>query len=140
MEKLINELTHDKILIAMAIFILLDTFLGCLRAAKEKKWNSCFGINGLLRKVAMVGSVALLMVIDYIFNVNFISFIPKEIMNYLGNIEIGISSLFAILFILYETTSIFKNMVLCGLPIPAKIKSKVEEMLKEFTTELENKK
>ena len=139
MEKLIDSLTHDKILIALAVFVILDTFLGCLRAAKEKKWNSCFGINGLLRKVAMLGSVVLLMVVDFIFNVNFIAFVPKEIMNYLGNIEIGISSLFALLFIVYESTSILKNMVLCGLPIPAKLKAKVESILKEFTSELEGK-
>ena len=139
MERLIDSLTHDKILIALAVFVILDTFLGCLRAAKEKKWNSCFGINGLLRKVAMLGSVVLLMVVDFIFNVNFIAFVPKEIMNYLGNIEIGISSLFALLFIVYESTSILKNMVLCGLPIPAKLKAKVESILKEFTSELEGK-
>lgn len=140
MERIIGNLTHNIFLEALVLVIALDTFLGCLRAIKEKSWNSTFGINGLLRKFAMIGSVAMLMVIDYIVNIDFIGFVPDEIMSYLGNIKIGISSLFGIIFIMYEFTSVLKNMVLCGLPVPKQLKEKVENLLDNFTSELENKK
>ena len=140
MDKLINDLTHNIFLEALVLVIALDTFLGCLRAIKEKKWNSCFGINGLLRKFAMIGSVAMLMIIDYIISIDFIGFIPSDIKSYLGDFKIGISSLFAIIFVLYEFTSVLKNMLLCGLPVPKKLKEKIENLLNNFTTELEDKK
>ena len=34
--------------------VVLDTALGCLRAVKYRKWNSSLGIDGGIRKVAMV--------------------------------------------------------------------------------------
>ena len=140
MEQILQDLIHNKLVLVLGIFIVLDTFLGCLRAIKEKKWNSCFGINGLLRKVGMIGSIVLLLAVDCIFNTDFIGFIPEDIKKYIGGVEIGIASLFALLFMLYEGTSIMKNMVLCGLPIPAKLNSFVSGILENFTTELENKK
>ena len=140
MENLINDLTQNIFLEALVLVIVLDTFLGCLRAIKEHKWNSGFGINGLLRKFAMIGSVAFLMLIDYIINIDFIGFIPADITGYIGDFKIGISSLFAIIFVLYEFTSVLKNMLLCGLPVPKKLKEKIENLLNNFTTELEDKK
>ena len=140
MDNLIENFTHNIFLESLVLVIALDTFLGCLRAIKERSWNSTFGINGLLRKFAMIGSVVILMVIDYIIKIDFIGFVPDEIKSYMGNLKIGISSLFNIIFVLYEFTSVLKNMVLCGLPIPKKLKDKVENLLNNFTTELENKK
>ena len=140
MEILIDNLMHYIFLEILVLFIALDTFLGCLRAIKEKKWNSGFGINGLIRKTCMIGSVAILMVIDFIIKIDFIGFIPSELKQYIGNVEIGIAALFAIIFILYEFTSVLKNMLLCGVPVPKKLKEKIESLLNNFTTELENKK
>lgn len=139
MDNLLENLTHNIFLEALVLVIALDTFLGCLRAIKERSWNSTFGINGLLRKFAMIGSVAMLMIIDYIIKVDFIGFVPDEIKSHIGNLQIGIASLFAIIFVLYEFTSVLKNMVLCGLPIPKKLKDKVESLLNNFTSELDKK-
>ncbi len=47
----------------------------------------------------------------------------------------GIFELFGIMFILYEITSILKNMVKCGLPIPKKIKTTIEKLLNNLTSE-----
>lgn len=138
MEKIINEIIDNKILNVLIIFVALDTFLGCLRAIKEKKWNSCFGINGVLRKIAMLGSILFLMIIDYLFSIDVIGFIPDDLTKYIGDIKIGISGLFGFLFIIYEFTSILKNMIKCDLPIPIKLKNKLEELLNNFTTELKN--
>ena len=52
--------------------ILLDVFLGSLRALNERKWNSTVGINGILRKTAMIGSSIFLIVILAIFGIIFI--------------------------------------------------------------------
>ena len=115
--------------------ILLDVFLGSLRALKEKKWNSTVGINGILRKTAMIGSSIFLIIIDSILKIDLLFFIPKEITNTLKLNEVGIFELFGIMFILYEITSILKNMVKCGLPIPKKIKTTIEKLLNNLTSE-----
>jgi len=115
--------------------ILLDIFLGSLRALKEKKWNSTVGINGILRKTAMIGSSMFLIIIDSILKIDLLFFIPKEITNTLKLNEVGIFELFGIMFILYEITSILKNMVKCGLPIPKKIKTTIEKLLNNLTSE-----
>lgn len=115
--------------------ILLDIFLGSLRALKEKKWNSTIGINGILRKTAMIGSSIFLIIIDSILKIDLLFFIPKEITNTLKLNEVGIFELFGIMFILYEITSILKNMVKCGLPIPKKIKRTIEKLLDNLTSE-----
>lgn len=115
--------------------ILLDVFLGSLRALKERKWNSTVGINGILRKTAMIGSSIFLIIIDSILKIDLLFFIPKEITNTLKLNEVGIFELFGIMFILYEITSILKNMVLCGLPIPKKIKTTIEKLLNNLTSE-----
>ena len=139
MDNLINDLTHNIFLEILVLVICLDTIFGCGRAIKYKKWNSTVGIDGLIRKVFMIISLIILMMIDYIINFDFIGFIPDEIKQFI-NIKIGISSVFAILFILYEFTSVLKNMVKCGLPVPIKFKNKIEELLNKYTTELEDKK
>ena len=115
--------------------ILLDVFLGSLRALNERKWNSTIGINGILRKTAMIGSSIFLIIIDSILKIDLLFFIPKEITETIKLNEIGIFELFALMFILYETTSILKNMVLCGLPIPRRIKTKIEKLLNDLTSE-----
>ncbi len=115
--------------------ILLDIFLGSLRALKERKWNSTVGINGILRKTAMIGSSIFLIIIDSILKIDLLFFIPKEITNTLKLNEVGIFELFGIMFILYEITSILKNMVKCGLPIPKRIKTIIEKLLNNLTSE-----
>lgn len=139
MEQFLHEFMNNKLVLVLGIFIVCDTFFGCLRAIKERKWNSCFGINGLLRKVGIIGSVVFLLLVDLIFKIDLIGFIPEEAKEYIGGMEIGIASLFTILYMLYEFTSILKNMELCGLPIPAKLKKFVNEVLNKYTSELENK-
>ena len=115
--------------------ILLDVFLGSIRALKEKKWNSTIGINGILRKTAMIGSSIFLIIIDSLLKIDLLFFIPKEITNITKINEVGIFELFGIMFILYEITSILKNMVLCGLPIPKRIKTTIEKLLNNLTSE-----
>ena len=115
--------------------VLLDTVLGVLRAIKEHKFNSCVGIDGAIRKVAMILSVVFLMVIDASVKIDFLFMIPKEYLQYIGLERLGICELFCILYILYEAISILKNMTLCGLPVPAKIKRWIQKFLDDMTDE-----
>lgn len=133
---MISFLNFNNIIFYLLITaILLDIFLGSLRALKEKKWNSTVGINGILRKTAMIGSSIFLIIIDSILKIDLLFFIPKEITNILKLNEVGIFELFGIMFILYEITSILKNMVKCGLPIPKRIKTTIEKLLNKLTSE-----
>ena len=114
----------------------MTQFYGILRAIKEKKINSCIGIDGIIRKVAMLISIVILSLIDKIINIDLIGFIPEIIKTTLNLGQVEISTLFIILFVLFEILSILKNMVLCKLPIPKKLQIQLENIMKEFTNEI----
>ena len=116
--------------------VIMDTILGVLRAIKEHKFNSCVGIDGAIRKAAMILSVVFLMFIDSIVQINFLFMIPKGYLQYIGIEQLGICELFCLLFILYEAISILKNMTLCGLPVPTRIKKWIQKFLDDMTDEL----
>ena len=126
---------NNIIFYLLVVVILLDVFLGSIRALKDKSWNSTVGINGILRKTAMIGSSVFLIVVDNILGIDLLFFVPDEILNFLCISSVGIFELFGIMFILYESSSILKNMVLCGLPIPLKIKKTIEKFLSDMTNE-----
>ena len=120
------------------IAVMLDTVLGLLRAIKEHKFNSCFGIDGAIRKIAMVISVVILAIVDRLIGFNMLPFVPEEILGYIGITRMGICEFFCLLYIMYEAVSILKNMCLCGLPIPP-LQKRLEKWLKTMTGELDNK-
>ena len=121
--------------------VLMDTFLGMLRAIKEHKFNSTVGIDGAIRKVAMLFSVIFLMLIDSIIHIDFLFMIPDKYLSYIGlQDRLGICGVFCILFILFEAVSILKNMSLCGLPIPTRMKNFLLKFLSDMTEELHEEK
>lgn len=128
------EAAHDKLLQLVIIAIITDTIFGILRAIKDRNFNSCFGINGAIRKCAMILSIILLVIVDYITQFNLIGFLPEEVRQFFGE-SIGIAGFFEILFLTYGVVSILKNMVLCGLPVK-KIWSYVRTFLSKYTDEL----
>ena len=138
-QNIINSVNTNLAFKIIMICIVLDTILGSARALKEGKWNSTIGINGMIRKSAMLVCIITFIILDSIMNINFLGMIPEEILNVAHIDKAGITEFFGILFILYEITSILKNMVLCGLPVPKIIKAKIEALLKNMTTELDKK-
>lgn len=136
MENLINILTNNAFIKILIVAVFLDTFLGALRAIKERKLNSGVGIDGGIRKVAMLGCIAFLAALDMCFTFNLLFMLPQEWIGFLGVEKIGLCEFFSILFILYEVVSILKNMLLCGLPVPMKLKNWVEGFLNVMTDEL----
>lgn len=136
MENIINLIEAHSFFVLLIYMVLLDTILGVLRAIKEKKFNSCVGIDGAIRKVGMLISVMVLMLVDKMVNIDFLFMIPEEYINMIGIAKMGICELFCLLFILYELVSVLKNMTLCGLPVPGKIKSYIHKFLDHLTDEL----
>ena len=135
MEKFISLLNNDGMKVLIVV-IVLDLILGILRAIREKSINSCIGIDGMIRKVGMIIVIVFLTIIDTIIHLDLIGFIPETIKETLKLGKVGISSLFNILFIIFEILSIFKNMILCKLPIPKKLQVYLENIMKEFTGEI----
>lgn len=120
----IIKITYRKFFFEiLLIAVVLDTILGVLRAIKEHKFNSCVGIDGAIRKAAMLLSVGLLMLVDIIMHINILFMIPEQYIKLLGIQKLGVCEFFCLLFVLYEAVSILKNMTLCGCPVPEKTKN-----------------
>ena len=136
MNEYLSILINSDGLKILGIVITLDTIFGILRAIKEKSLNSCIGIDGIIRKVGMLISIIFLMAIDTIIHLDLIGFIPDSVKEILNFGQVGIADLFMILFIVFEILSIFKNMILCKLPIPKKLQQFLENAMKEFTGEI----
>ena len=134
--ELILFIGKHSFFIILLYSVLMDTILGVLRAVKEHKFNSCVGIDGAIRKVAMLFSVMFLMFIDSMVQIDFLFMIPQEYLQWIGIERMGACELFCILFILYEIVSILKNMTLCGLPVPARLKGFIQRFLDDMTEEL----
>lgn len=136
---LLRKLINSTSLQILCIVIVLDLIFGILRAIKEKSLNSCIGIDGMIRKVGMIITIVILTIIDELVHIDFIAFIPETAKEVLKLDVIGISDVFNILFVIFEILSIFKNMVLCKMPIPKKLQIFLEKIMKEFTGEFDNK-
>lgn len=136
MKEYYEIMVHNKGVQLLVIFIVLDVIFGILRAIKEGKLNSTIGIDGIIRKVGMIITICFCILVDTIVQVDLIGFIPESVKNVLGLSKIGVSMIFNILYIIFEILSIFKNMYKCKLPLPKKLKTYLEKMLKEFTSEI----
>ena len=122
----------------LLIAVCADMVFGSLRAAKYHCWNSAVGIDGAIRKAGMLACVLLFTAIDMMMHVDVLGWLPADTRNVLdacGVVKMGITELFALLFILYEATSVLKNMLLCGLPVPAGLREKLGAWLNTMTEE-----
>lgn len=136
MKEYYEIMVHNKGVQLLIIFIVLDVIFGVLRAIKEGKLNSTIGIDGIIRKVGMIITICVCILVDVIISIDLISFIPDKVKEVLGLSKIGVSMIFNILYIIFEILSIFKNMYKCKLPFPKKLKVYLEKILKEFTSEV----
>ena len=130
MKEYYEIMVHNKGVQLLSIFIVLDVIFGVLRSIRERKLNSTIGIDGIIRKVGMIITICVSILVDMIVRVDLIAFIPENVKDVLGLSKIGVSMIFNILYI------IFKNMYRCKLPLPKKLKVFLEKMLKEFTSEI----
>ena len=126
---------QSKLFQVLVVLVVMDIIFGTLRAVKEKKFNSCVGINGMIRKAGMMISLICLVYLDDIITFNLIGFIPEGIRQYLPGDSIGVMEFFAAVYIVYEAVSVLKNMALSGLPV-GKIWGKVKDFLSANTGEI----
>lgn len=138
-EKIVLTLTNNIIIQLVVIAVVMDTIFGIIRAAKEHHFNSCFGIDGAIRKISMIVSIVLLEIVDVLIHINLIGFMPVETKNWMsanmGISSIGIAEFFGVLYLIYEIVSILKNMALCGLPVKG-VWLRVRKILQKYTDEL----
>ena len=84
----------------------------------------------------MLLSVGLLMLTDIIMHINVLFMVPDKYIQLLGIQKLGVCEFFCLLFVLYEAVSILKNMTLCGLPVPKKLKVHIKEAQSNMTDEM----
>lgn len=131
-----HAIANNLCLQAAALWIVFDTFLGCIRSAMQHEFNSSFGINGGIRKAAMLISLVFLLCFDVLVEFNLIAFIPGEIRAAMGFQKVGTGEFFATLYFIYESISILKNMYRIGIPMPKWMRSQLEKFLKDMTGEM----
>lgn len=134
---LLTDLAANVIIELVIIAVVMDTIFGVGRALKYRSFNSSVGIDGAIRKIAMIVSLVFLAVVDKLVHINLIGFIPEDVRNYMpgGISAIGLAEFFGLLYLGYEMVSILKNMALCGLPVK-KLWEAVYKFLGKYTEEL----
>lgn len=134
-ERILDLFMHNRIIQLVVAAVIFDTVFGSIRAVRERKFNSCFGIDGAIRKISMIVSLCGLVVVDCLVKVNLIGFLPDTVRQNIGVESIGTAEFFGLLYICYEVVSILKNMYLCGLPVK-KVWCMVKKFLSNYTDEL----
>lgn len=135
MMEFVSAAAHNRMMKLVVLAIIFDTVFGIMRAIRERKFNSCAGIDGAIRKIGMLISLVFMLAVDMLIKINLIGFIPEAIRGQLGLSSAGMAEFFALLYIAYEIVSIFKNMALCGLPVK-KVWEAVRNFLIKYTDEL----
>lgn len=136
MNDFIALLSNNSLIKLLLLAVVLDTILGVGRAIKYHKFNSSVGIDGAIRKVMMLVSAGVLMLADLIIHINLVGFIDDQYLKVIGLEKVGMCELFCLLFVVYEAVSILKNMLLCGLPIPRRVREWLLKFLDDMTAEL----
>ena len=133
---LIDILSKNNLIKIFVILVLLDIFMGVCRALIERKFNSTIGIDGAIRKVAMIGCITFLVLLDTCSDFNLLFVLPENLRSALNLGKVGLSDFFALLFALCEIASVLKNMSLCGLPVGKKWQEKLNNLLEKMTDEM----
>lgn len=139
LQTLVSYLAQHKVITLVILAILFDLFIGLLLACKSKKVNSTIGIDGMIRKVGMLGSIVFLVFVDFLLGFNLIGWLPESILamfKAIGMQVIGISDLFGLLFAAFEVLSIIKNWTLLGLPMFKGVNDWCVNFLETFTDEM----
>ena len=131
-ETIISTMQSKPLTSIFMLAILADILFGVLRAFKQRVFNSSFGIDGAIRKIGMILCVIALYVVDYLLKFDLIALVPETVKSTIGIEHIGLSSFFAILFTLYESVSILKNLKLCGVALPEFINKFLEKTIESI--------
>lgn len=117
-----------KILI---ILIIGDIVFGILRSIKEKRFTSGIGINGIIRKTAMIACMVMVYLFDKIAHFDLTAFMPENIAGFFP--VVGLCEFFGFILALYESESIIDNIKALGLPFPYVVSNKINQWLNKIT-------
>ena len=90
MRDLMLQFSNNIFIEILMLAICADTLLGVLRAIKFRQFNSSVGIDGAIRKVAMLVSAAALMGADLLVHVNLAAMIPDTYLQAVGLTKVGL--------------------------------------------------
>lgn len=139
LEMMVAYLAQHKVITLVILAIIFDLFIGLLLACRTKKVNSTIGIDGMIRKVGMLGCIVFLVFVDFLLKLNLIGWLPDSILamfEAIGMSVIGMSDLFGLLFAAFEVLSIIKNWTLLGLPMFKGVNEWCTNFLETFTDEM----
>ena len=71
-----DDLFNNKLIQVLVIFIVLDVIFGILGSIKQHKTNSTIGIDGIIRKIGMLFSIAGCVILDKIVEIDLVFFLP----------------------------------------------------------------
>lgn len=140
---LIFTAMHDDVFRLLLVLVIADLIFGGFRAIREKKFNSTTGIDGVIRKSAMLVAMVFFGLVDLTLKWNFIGMIPEKILAVLPIQTVGSMALIGIYLCMYEALSVLKNMSLSGLPLQpvwkrlsSWLEANTDEISKEVTKEV----
>lgn len=130
MHEIIMDMASSQVIKILALLIIADVIFGVLRAIKERKLNSGIGINGIIRKTAMIVCIVVVFIFDCLIDLDLTMLLPDFIGNLLP--EIGVCEIFGVTLVIFELESIISNFKAIGLPFPAAISDKIHELSQKF--------
>ena len=134
--KMIEVFSHEIVVpvggMTLVVFLMIcDILSGIFKAIAQKRGiNSTVGTNGLIRKAGVLLALLVFIVMDSLIELNFISFIPNEMLSLfkLGQTRIGLSHVMLGFFGLFELVSLFENLGEVGVPLPQFIMKSIERL------------
>lgn len=102
----------DVPFIILIVFLVLDYITGLISAYVRKEISSKVGIKGILKKLTILGCLIVAVMLDRL----------------IGNPDFVFRTLFCYFVIANEGISILENAGEIGIPLPAKLKSALEQL------------
>lgn len=131
MIEIISNIQNSPVVRILILLIVTDVIFGILRSIKEKKFTSGIGINGVIRKVAMITCIVVVYLFDIIVKIDLTSFVPEVLSSLVPTI--GLCEFFGFILSLFELESIIDNYKAIGLPFPTVISTKISDWLHKLT-------
>ena len=76
MHEIIMDMASSQVIKILALLIIADVIFGVLRAIKERKLNSGIGINGIIRKTAMIVCIVVVFIFDCLIDLDLTMLCP----------------------------------------------------------------
>lgn len=130
MHEILVDMAGSQIIKILALLIIADVMFGVLKALKERKFISEIGINGIIRKTAIIVCIVVVFIFDCLIDLDLTMLLPDFISAVLP--EIGVCEIFGVTLAVFELESIIANFKALGVPFPTAIGEKIHELSQKF--------